>query len=85
MDKKEIIAKHILEWYSHILFVEEAFEIAEQLTNTEGTLTIKGIKTILSRWLPESEDGEYDGLVFTIREILRGYYDNVIFDNKEEF
>lgn len=78
MDKKEIIAKHILEWYSHILFVEEAYEIAEQMTDTEGVLTINGIRTILGRWLPDCEDGEYDGLVFTIRDILRGYY-------KEEF
>lgn len=85
MDRKEIIAKHILEWYSHILFIEEAYEIAEQMTSTEGTLTINGIKAILGRRLPDCEDGEYDGLVFTIREILRGYYDDVIFDNKEEF
>jgi hypothetical protein len=71
MNKKELIAKNILEWYSHILFIEEAYDIADIILDTKQ-ITINGIKSVLSRYLLDCEDGELDGLVFTIRDILQG-------------
>lgn len=76
LERRELIVKNILEWYSHILFIEEAYDIADIILDTEQ-ITINGIKSVLSRYLLDCEDGEFDGLVFTIRDILKGYYKEI--------